>query len=102
YRRDIALPFGGTADRRLERGAVALDDDVEDRAVIGPEHLREGAHKARIFPRDTSTFVDGGDRHRRVVKETHEAHFGGALRVGGAVLARTVEHQRARNPGLAV
>ena len=35
-RRDLALPFRRLADRGFERGAVALGDDREDRAVAGP------------------------------------------------------------------
>ena len=45
--------------------------------------------------------VDGGDRHRRMVEEAHEAHFGGALRVG-TLVARAVDHDRARGAGGAV
>ncbi len=45
--------------------------------------------------------VDGRDRHRRVLEEAHEAHFGGALRVGAAV-AGAVEDERARGAGRAV
>ena len=35
-RRDLALPLGGSADRGLERLAVALGDDGQDRAVSSP------------------------------------------------------------------
>ena len=45
--------------------------------------------------------VDGRDRHRRVLEEAHEAHFGGALRVGAAV-AGAIEDERARGAGRAV
>ena len=45
--------------------------------------------------------VDRRDRHRRVVEEAHEAHFGGARRIGH-LLARAVEHQRARGARRAV
>ena len=55
----------------------------------------------RVGARDLARLVDGRDRHRRVVEEAHEAHFGGALRIGH-VLARAVEHQRARGARRAV
>ena len=54
--------------------------------------MRESAHCCGAMP---PVLVDGRDRHRRVVEEAHEAHFGGALRVA-AVVARAIEHQRAR------
>ena len=42
--------------------------------------------------------VHGGDRHRCVLKEPHEAHFGGALRVA-ALVSCAIERQRARGAG---
>ena len=36
-----------------------------------------------------------------MIEEAHEAHFGGALRIG-AFIARPADHQRARRPGNAV
>ena len=45
--------------------------------------------------------VHGRDRHRGMVEEAHEAHFGGALRIG-MLVARAADHQRARRAGHAV
>ncbi len=59
-----------------------------------PREQRIGADDAP-FP------IDGGDRHRGIVEEAHEADFGGALRIG-AVVAGAVEHERARGAGRAV
>src|SRR5215468_5146200 len=61
----------------------------------------EQARKSRIRVRDPTLLVDGRNRHRRVLKETHEAHFRGALRIDRAV-AGAVEHERAGRPGRAV
>ena len=100
-RRDLALPLAGLADRRLEHAAVALGDDVEDRAVGGAfalEHRMEQRGQKGHSTRDLALLVDRGDRHGRVVEEARESHLGGALRVG-AVVAGAVEHQRARGSG---
>jgi hypothetical protein len=45
--------------------------------------------------------VHGRNRHRGVIEETHEAHFGGALRIG-TLVAGAADHQRARRAGHAV
>ena len=103
-RGDLALPFRRLADGGFERAAVALGDDGEDRPIAGGfayEHGIEQARKSRIGVRDAALFVDGRDRHRRVLEETHEAHFGGALRINRAV-AGAVEHERAGRAGRAV
>ncbi len=105
-RRDLALPFRRLADRGFERGAVAFGHDREDRApsIAAPSPLSTGWNRPREQRRsahDLALPVDGGDRHRRVLEEAHEAHFGGALRVG-AVVARAVDHERARGTGRAV
>ena len=61
----------------------------------------EQACESRIGIRDPALLVDGRDRHRRVLEEAHEAHFGGALRID-AVVAGAIENERARGPGRAV
>ena len=99
-RRDVALPVGRLGDRGFERRAVALGDDSEDRAVaaLALEQRPEQAREQRVGAHDPALLVDGRDRHRRVVEEAHEAHFGRALRIVPLV-ARAVEHQRARGAG---
>src|SRR5262249_25547441 len=103
-RGDLALPFRRLADGGFERTAVALGHDGEDRPVargVAFEHGMEQSRKSRIRVRDPALLVDGGDRHRRVLEEAHEAHFGGALRVDRAV-AGAVENERAGRAGRAV
>ena len=100
-RRDLALAFGRLTDGGFERGAVALGDHGEDRAVVALERAFEGRRKARIAACDAPMPVDGGDGHRRVLEEAHEAHFRGALRVAAVVLG-AVEHQGARGARRAV
>src|SRR5262249_57157012 len=103
-RSDLALPFRRLADGGFERAAVALGDDGEDRSIAGGfafERGMEQARKSRIRVRDPALLVDGRNRHRRVLKETHEAHFPGALRIDRAV-AGPVEHERPGRTGPAV
>src|SRR5207245_2361074 len=45
--------------------------------------------------------VHGRNRHRSMIEEAHEAHFGGALRIG-TIVTRAADHQRARCAGRAV
>ncbi len=99
-RRDVALPVRRLHDRGFERLAVVLGDDGEDRAPFGRQRLALHdamlqPHERRVRARDLARFVDGRDRHRRVVEEANEAHFGRAQRIGH-LFARAVEHQRAR------
>ena len=49
----------------------------------------------RVRARDLALLVDGRDRHRGIVEEAHEAHLGGAQRIGAAV-AGAIEDERAR------
>ncbi len=101
-RGDLALPVRRLADRGFERSAIALRHHRQDRAVaLGPKRRMEQPRKSRIRIRDAALPVDGGDRHRRVLEEAHEAHLGGALGVG-AVVAGAVEHERARGAGRTV
>ena len=44
----------------------------------------EHAGERRIGAHDPARPVDRRDRHRRVVEEAHEAHLGGALRIGAS------------------
>ena len=96
-RRDLALTLRGAADRGGEPRPVALDDDREDGPPLRRRRfaLADAVVETRercIGAGDPALPVDGGDRHRRVVKEPHEAHFGGALRIA-ALLARPIEHE---------
>src|SRR5262249_3972982 len=103
-RGDLALPFRRLADGGFERAALALGDDGEDRSIargFAFEPGMEQSRKSRIRVRDPALLVDGRDRHRRILEEAHEAHFGGALQVDRAV-ARAVENERARRAGRAV
>ena len=67
---------------------------------LGFAHRIEQAGEQRVRPRDPAIAVDRGDRHRRIVEEAHEAHFGGTLRI--AVVAGTIDDQRARRSRRAV
>ncbi len=78
-RRDIALPGGRLAIAASSVGAVALGDHGQDRAACRSARLRRRsaqAREARIAARDAAVLVDGGNRHRRILEEPHEAHFG--------------------------
>ncbi|OIQ67549.1 hypothetical protein GALL_508720 [mine drainage metagenome] len=87
-------------DGRDQKVAIACVDGTENRLVGGAvraQALRQlgetciGAdHRARP--------VHGRDRHRGMVEEAHEADFGRPLRIG-AVVTRTVDHQRTRGAG---
>src|ERR1700693_2701565 len=44
------------------------------------EHGLEGGSETCIAARDAAGLVDGGDCHRRILEETHKAHF---RRAGG-------------------
>ena len=103
-RGDLALALRGLADGDFEPKPVALGNDREDRpavATLAFEHRIEQPRKQRVRAHDPALPVDGRDRHWGVVEEAHEAHFGGALWIG-AVVARAVEHERARGAGRAV
>ena len=103
-RRDLALPVRRLADRGLQHAAIALGDDREDRAVavaLALEHRVEQPREPRVRARDPALLVHRGDRHRRVLEEAHEAHLGGALRIG-AVVACAVEDEGARGTRRAV
>ena len=104
-RRDVALALRGLPDRGFERRPVALGDDGADRTVppspLAAAHALEQPREQRIGAHDAALSVDGGDRHRRMMEKAHEADFRGALRIG-AVVARAIEHQRARSAGRAV
>ena len=96
-----------SAARRIaasSAGAVALGDDGEDRAAaaaLALQHRIEQPREQRIRAHDRALLVDGGDRHRRVLEEAHEAHFGGAQRIA-AVVAGAIDDQRARRARRAV
>jgi hypothetical protein len=103
-RGDLALPIPRLPDRGFERVAVALGNDRENRAVAGTlalERRVEQVREARVGIRDPALLVDGGDRHRGILEEPHEADFGGALRVDAAV-AGAIENEGARWSGRAV
>ena len=96
-RRDVALPFGGLVDRRDQKFAVARIDGAEDRfgaGAVADQPLRQ-LGVARIGADHAAAAIDGRDRHRRVIEEAHEAHFGGALGIG-ALVAGAADHQRPR------
>ena len=98
-RGNIALPFRRLVDRRDQQVAVAGADGPEDRLVGGgveAQTLRQ-FRKPRIGADHGAGAVDGRDRHRGVVEETHEADFGGALGIG-TLVAGAADHQRARRP----
>ena len=92
---DVALAERCLLDRRLQRLAVTLRDDDEDRPILAlaAAGALKQARKQRIGAHHTAVLIDGRDRHRRLMEETHETDFGGALRVG-AVVAGAIEHQR--------
>ena len=88
------------AIRRLRsRALTALEDRLVGRAV-GAEALRQ-LGEARIGADHRAGAIDGRNRHRGMIEEAHEAHFGGALRIG-ALVARAADHQRPRGAGHAV
>ena len=93
-------PAAALCDRRFQRRPVALGHHRQDRTLL-VQHAVEGTGKARIAARDAAELVDGRNRHRRILEEAHEAHFGRALRIAAVVLG-AVEHQRARDAGRAV
>ena len=104
-RRDLALPVRGLANGAFERSAIALGHHRENRALVEPSFLKRGVEQPREqrirIARCVPCPVHSRDRHRRVLKEAHEAHFRGALGVA-AVIARAIEHERARSPRSAV
>src|SRR5450759_2783880 len=69
--------------------------------LVALEHVLEGGSETRIAARDAAGLVDGGDCHRRILEETHKAHFRRALRIAAVVLG-PIKHQRARGPRRAV
>ena len=102
-RGDVALPFGGLVDRRDQMVAVARVDGAEDRlggGAVAAQPLRQ-LGVARVGADHAAGAVDGRDRHRRMVEEAHEAHFGGALGIG-ALVAGAADDQRARRTRRAV
>ena len=102
-RRDVPPALRRLDDRRFERRPVALGDDGADRAAAGvaADHALEQPGKQRIGAHDAAVAVDRGDRHRRVMEESHEADFGGALQFA-AVIAGAIEHHGARGAGQTV
>ena len=100
HRRDVALAVAGHGDRLFERAAFAFGDGRKDAAFALARAL-EHAGEQGIGAHDPSRPVDGRDRHRRIVEEAHEAHFGGALRIL-VLAARAVQHQRAGRSGRTV
>ncbi len=97
HRRDIALPVRRAVDRGDQRAAVAAAQGPEDRLVGGAvevEALRQ-LGETRIGADHGAGAIHGRDRHRGVIEEAHEAHLGGALRVGPLV-AGAADHQRPR------
>ena len=102
-RRNVGLPFRRLIDRGDQQVPVALADGAEDRLRrrrIAADALRQ-LGVARIGPDDRAAAVDGRDGHRRVVEEAHEAHLGGALRIG-TLVAGAADDQGARGTRLAV
>ena len=78
-RRDLALLVGCLAQRRLQRGPVALGHHRQDGAAVGTvalEHRAEQPREQHVGADDLARLVDGRDRHRGVVEEAHETHFG--------------------------
>ena len=88
------------ATRRLRsRALTALKIDL-----LAPPSRAQALRQlgeARIGANDRAGAIDGRNRHRRMVEEAHEAHFGRALRIG-AFVARAADDERARGAGRAV
>ena len=99
-RRDVALALRGLADRGFQRRPVSFGNDGADRpaAAVAAKHALKQPCEQRVGAHNAAVPVDGGDRHRRIMKKAHEAHLRGALRLG-AVVARAIEHERARGAG---
>src|SRR5262249_44130065 len=79
---NFALSVCRRADSGFEDAPVALGDDGEDRAILPSfafEYGVEQAGKPRIGIDDPSLLVDRGNRHRRILEEAHEPHFGRSL-----------------------
>ena len=76
--REIGASFDGAGDRALQRLVVALGDAGEDRArAVG--RAQGFGHQPReggVGAHDDAARVDDRDRHRRLVEEAREAHFG--------------------------
>ena len=84
-------PVGGLADRRFQRLAVALGDHGEDRAVVAAlafsaawNRRANSALVRAILPALSTVAIAIGV----LLEEAHEAHFGGALRIGRRRRAR--------------
>ncbi|MGY4452505.1 hypothetical protein ACVWZR_007165 [Bradyrhizobium sp. i1.3.1] len=101
-RRDVGLALRGLVDGRDQKLPVARIDRAEDRlaGAVEPEGLPE-LGVARVGAHDVAAAVDGRDRHRRMVEEAHEAHFGGAVGIA-ALVAGAADDERARRPRCAV
>ena len=101
-RRDFGLAERRLPDCARQRFAIARSNGGKDRTILC---LAAGAVKQpreeRVGANHAAMFVDRGDRHRRMMKESHEANFGGALRIA-AVVARPIEHERPRGSGRTV
>ena len=104
-RRDLALPVGGLARSRLPapRGRARRRRRGSSGLRPAPSLSTPGtcARTARWCARSCPALSTVAIAIGVIVEEAHEAHFGGALRIG-AVAARAVEHQRARGAGRAV
>ena len=94
-------PAAALAIAAFSAGAVALGDAGQDRAVVALEQTFEGRGETRIAAGDAADLVDGGDRHRRVLEEAHEAHFRRARGSAPSSRARLSTSVR-EAPGLAV
>ena len=95
------MTFRRLADRSFEGRPVTFYNDRQNGSVVVFEQPFERGGKARIATSYSAILVHRGDRHRSVLKEPHEAHFGGALRVA-ALVSCTVERQRARGAGRSI
>src|SRR5215471_16746283 len=93
-RRNVALTFRRLADRRFEGRPVTLDDDGQNGSI--DEQPLECGGEARVPAPDAAVFVHGGDCHRSILEEPHEAYFGGPLRIT-VLVPCAVERQRARS-----
>ena len=104
-RRDVALALSRLPNSGFECRPIPLGDDAPDGAIgilaVDPACTVKQPGKQWIGTNDTALPVDGRDRHRGVMEETHEAYFRHPLWVG-AVIACAIDDQRSRRAGLAI
>ena len=100
------LPSPAAAIASRSAGVIALGDAAIDRGTAfarARPSAPAGASRAKapLARRTTPLHVDRGNRHRRRIEESREAHFGGAQIFALVFARRAVEHQRARGAGQA-